>query len=209
MTSADGFKIKIPLPPQQKERDTESYVEGETKDSLSQNTIHQQREKNLYSSRVMGMRVQFAWAVFALVITWLFIILFFIISWGVEMLYPVVLFKIAFVIIPAFAAGIFLYSLLMTVTENLHCKIGIQEKCTRLRAQTLHYSVCGSIITAVFFAVVAIWHTPESNAIKIPIQGISDSVLITLITSTTISVLGILTAVMWWLFPRKQEDLKD
>ncbi len=167
-----------------------------------------QNEKSLYPARVNNMRMQFAWAAVILAFSWIYAIIFVILSHGVGLLHIHPFLRVAWGMGGTLTAAIVAYCACMLWHAHLQHR---GEQNTERRnaalfwrqaASPISFSVA-SVVGMLVFIFSPIW---ICNHTQYEFEGLSDSVLVTLITSTTVSVLGILGSVMWWLFPRIHED---
>lgn len=165
------------------------------------------REKQLYPERVNNMRMQFAWASDILAFMWIFIILYILMCHGIGNL-QLYLFKcIAWAASASLATSVLVYSACMCIysrhqyRSNFLPERGHVADLWRNPAPHISFFLSATSGVAVFFFV----HLFVKNQNNYEFTRLTDSVLITLITSTTVSVLGILGAFMWWLFPRKEK----
>lgn len=163
-----------------------------------------QNEKSLYPARVNNMRMQFAWAAVILAFSWIFAIIFIILSHGVGDLYIHPFLRVAWGMGGTMTLAIVAYCFCMIKhARKQHLR---PHKTERRNAALLWRQAASPIsfltasIGGFLFFVISPWWI--NNHTQYEFKGLSDSVLITLITSTTVSVLGILGSVMWWLFPR-------
>lgn len=184
--------------------DTTSQVttedEEDAVDRLSQN------EKSLYPARVNNMRMQFAWAAVILAFSWIFVIIFIILSHGIGFFHIHPFLQVAWGIGGTLTIAIVAYCSCMIGHVFMHHSVASTADGRRWSLFWRQAASPISFLTASLGGVCIFILSPRwiDNYTQYGFKGLSDSVLITLITSTTVSVLGILGAVMWWLFPRKE-----
>lgn len=176
--------------------------EGDAVDRLAQN------EESLYPARVNNMRMQFAWAAVILAFSWIFAIIFVILSHGVGLLHIHPFLRVAWGMGGTLTLAIVAYCFCMIKHAWLQ---HLGTPSIKRRNAALFWRQAASPISffsaslggLIIFAISPSW---IYNHTQYEFEGLSDSVLVTLITSTTVSVLGILGSVMWWLFPRIHEN---
>lgn len=156
--------------------------------------LWKQIEDTLYDVRVNNMRMQFAWSAVILAFVWVFVIIFIVLSHAVGKLYVYPLQAMAWSLWALIVTAVLVYTIMMGI--YLLCKKAVVREISPLL--TLFSCACVATVT---FHIVA-------NSVghgTLPFDRLSDSVLITLISSTTVSVLGILGSVMFWLFPKNKD----
>lgn len=188
-------------------------IASNTADEASADIKQFQRERQRYETRVNNMRMQFAWAAIILAFLWIFIIIYLILSHAIGSLYLRQFHSILWGVSTTLLIATIIYSICMTIHSRHQYKSRVlRDKQAALReplsdywralAPNLALIIAPSIGLIVY---LSIWHntTPPT---PIKFDRLSDSVLITLITSTTVSVLGILGSVMFWLFPKENKQ---
>lgn len=162
--------------------------------------IEENYYKNHYTHRVYDLRIQFAWATFLLVVVWLAADIIVIFASGISKLSV----RMVYINIGALLGlifGILLGKIVFFIWYIVFNKKYIDEK---------NDTDCFSWILSMFFAVIGAagigWWGSEkiTKEAMLPFH-LSDAVLITMITTTTASVIGILILVFNWLFPNKKK----
>lgn len=154
-------------------------------------------ETALYGARVNNMRMQFAWTAVVLALIWVFIIIYIILSHAVGRLYLRPLYRITW--------GIATMVTTSTVAYSGFMARYVWKETIRWRRLAPHIALALGPL-----AGIATYRWMPVDELGIPyltFTRLSDGVLIALITTTTLSVLGILSAVMFWLFPRSQKNV--
>lgn len=155
--------------------------------------LWKQIEDTLYDVRVNNMRMQFAWSAVILAFVWVFVIIFIVLSHAVGKLYVYPLQAMAWSLWSLIVTAVAVYTVTMGI--YLFCKKAIIREISPL----LTLLACACVATATFHTVAnSVGHG------TLPFERLHDGVLITLISSTTVSVLGILGSVMFWLFPKNK-----
>lgn len=184
---------------------TDEITQENGLDSLKSRAI---REKQLYPERVNNMRMQFAWAAVILAFLWIFIILYILICHGIGILHLYLFKCIAFGLLTSLITSALIYSLCMCIYSHHQYRINTITKREHLadlwRNLASHISFLASTVLGVIAFFTVYYSIGKQNSYHF--IHLTDGVLITLITSTTVSVLGILGAVMWWLFPREKQN---
>lgn len=154
-------------------------------------------ETALYWARVNNMRMQFAWTAVVLALIWVFIIIYIILSHAIGCLYLLPLYRITWGIATMVTTSTVAYSGFMVayvISNNI-----------LWRRLAPHIALPLGPLAGI---ATYLWIPGDKLGIPyLPFTQLSDGVLIALITTTTISVLGILSAVMFWLFPRSQKNV--
>ena len=187
-------------------------IENNTADESGDDVSQFLHERLHHETRVNNMRMQFAWAAIILAFMWIFIIIYLILSHAIGSLYLRQFHSILWGIGLTLITSTLIYGILMIITGYHSYKSKLMPEPESYRRQYLsdywrtlapNIALLSPIIGLITYLLV--WH---SSCIPKPIRfdRLSDSVLITLITSTTVSVLGILGAVMFWLFPHNQAE---
>lgn len=181
---------------------TQEYLE----DEANRQAIHEQK---FYTGRVNNMRMQFAWAAIVLAFLWIFIIVFAIFSHGVGSLHVSPFAHVVCGLGNTFIIAVLTYGVFML----LHLGVRYLGKTTQRKLKwALFFRESASSMSAIcasiggWRCIVIPLESIKCNSVHL-FERLSDSVLVTLITSTTVSVLGGLGAVMWWLFPRNENKL--
>lgn len=156
--------------------------------------IYKQIDKNLYGIRVNNMRMQFAWCAVILAFVWIFVIIFIVLSHAVGKLYVYPLQAVAWSLWTLIVTAVIVYGAMMGT--YIYTKKAIWREALPLVTLVM----CAFTATFAFHYVAS-----DVEHGVLPFQRLSDSVLITLISSTTVSVLGILGSVMFWLFPKNKD----
>lgn len=155
--------------------------------------------KDVYQPKVYDLRIQLAWATFFLVIIWLLADLAIVFFSGIHGLSI----KFIYTIIGAIAGlitGLALGSFALCILLFNQKILSIYYKQI-LKANIPFYT--GTVI----MILGGYWGTQQiPQDIVLPFN-LSDPVLITMITTTTASVIGILVFVMKWLFPSSDSTL--
>lgn len=150
-------------------------------------------ETKLYETRVNNMRMQFAWATVMLVFAWLFIIIYIVIAHSLGRLFLHTLYVIAWtLLLSTIAAGV-------AHTITMICYI--VKANVKIRQMAAHIALLTACLTGLPAYFILYFLFPIRG--DLAFDRLSDSVLTILITTTTASVIGILGAVMFWLFPKK------
>lgn len=187
-------------------------LQNNTADEDSDDVSQFLHERLHHETRVNNMRMQFAWAAIILAFMWIFVIIYLILSHAIGYLYLRQFHSILWGISITLILSTLLYGIFMIITGYHAYKSKLMPEPENYRRQYLsdywrtlapNIAILSPIIGVITYLLV--WH---SSCIPTPIRfdRLSDSVLITLITSTTVSVLGILGAVMFWLFPRNKTE---
>lgn len=197
---------------QEKGQATSTYAQDPTPQKGSEKESDEvdrlvQNETQLYPTRVNNMRMQFAWAAIVLAYSWIFTIIFIILSHGVGRLHLHPFRSTTWGMSGTLISAIVVYCFCMIKhARKRHLGAPGIERRKRALFWREVASPASFLISPIFgFACFFIASLVINNHGKYPFIRLTDSVLITLITSTTVSVLGILGAVMWWLFPRKEK----
>lgn len=149
--------------------------------------------KDVYQPKVYDLRIQLAWATFFLVVIWLIADLAIIFFSGIHGLSI----KFIYTIIGSIAGlitGLALGSFLLCMILSRKKIFSVHHKQI-LKANIPFYA--GTVVM-ILGGQWGAMYIPED--ILLPFN-LSDPVLITMITTTTASVIGILILVMKWLFP--------
>ena len=171
------------------------------------------RERHHYETRVNNMRMQFAWASIILAFLWIFIIIYLILSHAIGHLYLRQFHSILWGVSTTLLVATIIYSICMAIhSHHLYKSRVLPDKQAAPRAPLADYwrSLASNIALIIAPLIglslyLIIWHNTDPPT-PIKFDRLSDSVLITLITSTTVSVLGILGSVMFWLFPKENKQ---
>ena len=160
-------------------------------------------EKRNYETRVDNMRMQFAWAAIILAFGWIFVIIYLIFSHAIGALYLRQFRGVLWGVIAMVLSASFIYSgcLILYARHKYRGREALSGLWRRLAPNA-------ALLAAPFIGLgvyLIVWGCSDVMKL-VGFDRLSDSVLITLITSTTVSVLGILGAVMFWLFPRGAEQ---
>lgn len=174
------------------------------KDALDRLAKH---ETLLYPTRVNNMRMQFAWAAVVLAFSWIFAIIFILLSHGVGRLHLYPFRCVAWGMGGTLTTAIVFYCVCMIIYA---CKLHLGAPRPERRKSALFWREAASPISFLSASIIGLIIFIAATLLignhdKYAFERLTDSVLITLITSTTVSVLGILGSVMWWLFPRKEK----
>lgn len=167
---------------------------------------------------VSFMRVRYAWGIFALLVCWLMV--------DIIALFSHATGKLDLYIVHTFAgivAGLCLGSLgaysywssrnkddveaTFKLPRGSVERLDLREKNIQLRLWRIlsitWICMVSSVLGAVLFRIYAWWQYNDSH--EIPFQ-LTDAVLVTLISSTTASVIGIFLIVLHWLFPQSLKE---
>jgi|GEM_PF-3521940 len=191
--------------PKEKE---ESETIDSTKYSPFFSPLAEEKEKEEfeYTKRISNTQLQFAWTSIILSLIWVFLIIFIVISQGTSKLHTSFLCTILCGFLGCAVSAVCISGLCMTIhviALNFRNKPYLESIAKSCRHASSHMSMLVAPLVGVwcyhsFYAEI----TKRSQ--DFPFQ-LSETTLITLITSTTVSVLGILGAVMFWLFPRSTQ----
>ncbi len=162
-----------------------------------------EKEEFEYTKRISNTQLQFAWTAIVLSLLWVFLIIFIVISQGTSTLHTGFLCTtlcgfLGCAISAASISG--LCMIIHVITLNFR-KIPYKEAISKsFRFSSPHLSM-------LFAPLIGVWcyhsfYIDIANVSEDLPFRLSETTLITLISSTTVSVLGILGAVMFWLFPR-------
>lgn len=169
---------------------------------------HRQAEVHDYPVRVRNLRFQFAWASIMLAFAWVFIIIFIVLSHAVGCLFAHLLRSIMWGAIGCVVAASIIYGIFMSLHSHHVYRSSVLKERRHLAILHRRLAANFSIIFSPILGIVAFFisETQYECRIVLPFERLTSEVLTVLITSTTISVLGILGAVMFWLFPRKKVE---
>lgn len=162
-----------------------------------------EKEEFEYTKRISTTQLQFAWTSIILSLIWVFLIIFIVISQGTSKLHTGFLCTTLCGFLGCAISAASVSGLCMTI----HFITLIFRKITYLEAISKSFRHASSHMSMLVAPLVGVWcyHSFYEEITKrsqdFPFQ-LDETTLITLITSTTVSVLGILGAVMFWLFPR-------
>lgn len=169
---------------------------------------HRQAEVYDYPVRVRNLRFQFAWASIMLAFAWVFIIIFIVLSHAVGSLYAHLLRSIMWGAIGCVVGASIIYGFFMSLHSHHVYRSSVLKERRHLAILHRRLAANFSIIFAPVIGIVAFFISDANYECRIvlPFNGLTSEVITVLITSTTISVLGILGSVMFWLFPRKKGE---
>ncbi|MBQ7022577.1 MAG: hypothetical protein IJN29_03295 [Akkermansia sp.] len=162
-----------------------------------------EKEEFEYTKRISNTQLQFAWTAIILSLLWVFLIIFIVISQGTSKLHTSFLCTTLCGFLGCAISAACISGLCMTIhviALNFRNKPSLEAISKSCRYASSHMSMLVA-------PLIGIWcyHSFYKEITKysqdLPFH-LSETTLITLITSTTVSVLGILGAVMFWLFPR-------
>lgn len=209
--------------------DSHSFAKVNNKD-LEEKIIDSYSNQNKHSKlehrrSIRTLRIQFAWAIFFLILLWIALVFLILISNATGVINNVLILHITDLIISPFLIGLMLYSLCAIIHKfGLFLLLYACRPAVKMARQTpellsllfgaykqnkLGIKIgifIGSIIA--FFYWGSTYRTlivTASNTIFSPVES---STLNVLLGCTTVNVIGIFMAVMYWLFPKKNPDEK-
>lgn len=189
-------------------------IPNDTNNEAVQDVNEFKTERRHHAIRVNNMRMQFAWAAILLAFGWILTIIYIILSHAIGSLYIRQFHSIMWGIAGAITLSSILYGIFMAIhirhQYRSHILKGAKGEI-RKHLSTLYRSLAPNLALILsppvaLITYLVVWNTSEALP-PISFARLSDSVLIAIITTTTISVLGILGSVMFWLFPRNQNDI--
>ncbi len=171
------------------------------------------------------LRIKFAWALFILLAAWLFVLITIIISHSVGYIDIGLLLYLSDFVIRSSIWVLLLYSIMLTFYKIICTMLLILNRMPQnLRRNdsivfdelwsihknyklSLHLSIfVGSIIALCCWSDVYAYLTPKAHAV--PFISLQESILQSLIISTTVGVTSLFAAVIFWLFPRSNDKEK-